>query len=53
MVGLLINDLDGKERMIRLYDDGGFFGCRSFISGQKYHSSSVALMNTTLIHYQI
>ena len=50
---MFINDENGKERMIRLYDDGGYFGCRSFISGEQYHSSSVALTDSTIIHYQI
>ena len=53
MVGLLINDQNGKERMLRLYDDGGYFGCRSFISGEHYHSTSIALTDSTIIHYQV
>ncbi|OED45905.1 hypothetical protein ACH42_04390 [Endozoicomonas sp. (ex Bugula neritina AB1)] len=53
LIGLLINDINGKERMIRLYDDGGYFGCRSFISSERYHSSSIALTDATIIHYQI
>ena len=53
LIGLLINDNNGKERIIRLYDDGGYFGCRSFISGENYHSTSVVLKDSTIEHYQV
>lgn len=53
LVGLLINDSNGKERIIRLYDSGGYFGCRSFISGENYHSTSIALKETIVEHYEI
>ena len=53
LIGLLINDCNGKERIIRLYDNGGYFGCRSFISGENYHSTSFALKETIIEHYLI
>ena len=53
LVGLLINDSNGKERIIRLYDNGGYFGCRSFISDENYHSTSIALKDSTIEHYPI
>lgn len=51
LVGLFINDSNGKERIIRLYDNSGYFGCRSFISGEQYHSTSITLTETTVEHF--
>lgn len=49
LFGLTIYTEKGREHMVRLYKKGQFFGHRSLLSNESYHTSAVSLENSELI----
>ncbi len=50
IVGLYFNQKSGKETFLRVFPSGTIFGHRSFLAGETYHGTSIALAPTCVTH---
>lgn len=53
IVGLYGLDEQGKERLLRIYKTGNFFGYRSLFTGQHYYASPVAMTDCRIAYFSI
>ncbi|WP_434361126.1 Crp/Fnr family transcriptional regulator [Parasalinivibrio latis] len=53
MVGLYGLNEQGKERLLRIYKEGNFFGYRSLFTGQNYYASPVAMTDCRIGYFSI
>ncbi len=53
LIGLYRVTESGKEHLIRIYGPNEYFGYRSLLCNQKYHLTTKALLNSSILHIQI
>jgi len=51
MVGLILHGENGQDHLVRLFKWGQIFGYRSLLGREKYHATSYALENCSLLLY--
>lgn len=51
LVGLAKIAPNGKQSLLRVYNNGHFFGYRSLLGQERYYGSTMALQATELLHF--
>lgn len=51
IIGLINLAPNGSESLLRVFGEKFFFGYRSFMVGEEYHASSVALTDISLVYF--